>query len=187
MVEPITTVSSSKSKKTATKSASKKKKSPKTKRDELKTSLSMADLYVKENPFISTVVEPSIGTFVKDPQRVDTKANPKIASDVAKSETEKGNPNETIPSSVSESCKKLGLEDLNDAIEITENMDIDDPKIGNESTTNDFVQLSPEKADGREDVGPDVETSLDQQEKQDDDAETPVEDESGYEDGSEKD
>ena len=124
---------------------------------------------------------------MKDPQISDTKAKPKISSHVSTSEIEKGNPIEILPSVVSESCKKLGLEDLNAGIESTENMDIDDPKTGNENTANDSVQLSLEKVDGQKDVGLDVETSLDQQEKQDDDARTPVEDEFVHEDGSEKD
>ena len=69
MVEPITTVSSYKSKnKTATKSASKKKKSSKSKRGKPKTSLSMADLYEKENHFVSTVVEPNAKPSKKDPK-----------------------------------------------------------------------------------------------------------------------
>jgi len=84
MVEPITTASSPKSKrKTPTKSSLKKKKAPKTKRGESKTPLSMADLYEKENPFVSIVVEPSYETSIKDLKNEDAEANLKTASDVA--------------------------------------------------------------------------------------------------------
>ena len=130
LIEPISTVPPSKTKgRTSTKSASKKKKPSKSKRGESKTSLNMAYLYEKENRFISTVVEPSTRTSVKDLKNVDDEATPKSAPDVATSEIEKGNPDETLISVVSESDKKLGLEDLNAAIDNTENMEVDDPKF----------------------------------------------------------
>lgn len=96
MGEPITKVSSLKTKKkTATKSASKKKTGPKTKRGESKTPLSMGDLYEKENTFISTVVKPNVGTSEKDPMVADDETTIKIAADVAYAQVEKGNPNKT--------------------------------------------------------------------------------------------
>ena len=107
MVVPITTVSSPKSKKTTT------TKSPKTKRGESKAPLSMADLYEKENLFVSTMVEPSYGTSVIDLKSADVEANPEIAFDVATSIAEKGTLVETLPPVVSEFGRKLGLEDLN--------------------------------------------------------------------------
>jgi len=51
------------------------------------------------------------------------------------------------------------LEDLNDAIDSAENMDID---AGNDTNANDYVGKEPDESDVREDVGPDVETSLGQ-------------------------
>lgn len=48
---------------------------------------------------------------------------------------------------------------MNDAIDSTENMDID---VGNETNVNDFVGKEPDETDAREDVGLDVETSLGQ-------------------------
>ena len=90
MVEPITTVSPPKSKmKTLTKSSLNKKKAPKTKKGESKTPLSMVDLYEKENPCVSTVVEPSCGTYMKDLKNADAEANPKTASDAATSVAKK--------------------------------------------------------------------------------------------------
>jgi len=181
MIEPITTVPSTKpKKKTSTKSTTKKKKPSKSKKGESKAPLTMADLYEKENAFVSTVVEPNVGTSVKDPKNVDVEAAPKIAPDVTTSDIEKGNPDETLTSDVSESGKKLGLEDLNAASECTENMDVDDPETGVKNMVDDCVQLSSEKTDDRKDVGPDVGTSLDQQDKQDNDSGTLVRDESGF-------
>jgi len=110
MIEPISLVLPSKPKrKTLIKSASKKKKTSKSKKGESKTALSMADLYEKENPFIFTVVEPSVGTFEKDSKSANVEATFKSAVDVASSEIEKGNPNETPNSYISESGRKLRL------------------------------------------------------------------------------
>jgi len=170
LVEPITMVSSPKSKKkTATKSASEKKTAPKTKRGESRTPLSVADLYEKENPFVSTMVEPSYEKSVEDLNSADAKANPKTASDVATSIANQGIPDETLPSVVSNSCRKLRLEDLNAAIDSTENMNVDDPNPDNENMEDSSVHLSLKKAKGQKDVGPDVGTSMDQQAKQDND------------------
>jgi len=107
MVEPIRVVPPTKPKgKTSTKSTGKKKKPSKLKKGESKVPLTMVDLYEKENPFISTVVKPSAGTSVKDLKNVDVEATPKITSDVATSDIEKGNPDETLTSVVSKSGKK---------------------------------------------------------------------------------
>jgi len=65
-------------------------------------------------------------------------------------------------------------------------MDMDDPETGVEKTVDDSVHLSPERADVRKNVGPDVGTSLDQQDKQGDDSGTLVENESCLKTASEK-
>ncbi|KEH32869.1 envelope-like protein, putative [Medicago truncatula] len=69
-----------------------------------------------------------------------------------------GNPDETLVSNTSDTGRKLGLEDLNDAIDSTENMDID---VGNERNVNDFVNQDPGNSGFCKNVGLDVETSLD--------------------------
>jgi len=74
------------------------------------------------------------------------------------------------PSVVSESCRKLRLEDLNYAIDSTENKNLDDPNLDNENMEDSYVHLSPEKAESLKDVGPSVGTSVDQQAKHDNDA-----------------
>jgi len=187
MIEPISLVPPSKpKKKTPIKSASKKKKPSKSKKGESKTVLSMDDLYEKENPFFSTVVEPSVGTSEKDQKPTDVEATLKITADVASSEVEKVNPNKTPNCDVSRSERKLGLEDLNAAIDSTKHMDIDNPNLDEENVVNDFIQASPKKSDDRKDVGLDVGASLDQQDKLDESAGTPVEDESGFKTASEK-
>jgi len=184
VIKPITTISSKKSKKgNTTKPSIKTKKS---KRSESKIALSMTDLYKKENPFISTIFEPSVGTSVKDLKDADVEENPKIVTDVATSADEKGNLDETLTVEVSESSKNLGLEDLNVAIESTENIDHDDSKTSDESTGKDTDQLSPEKADDQNDVVLDVGISLDQREKQHDDVASPDKDESAHKNESEK-
>jgi len=144
VIKPISSVSPSKSKKRIlTKSASKKKKPSKSKRGETKTALSMTDLYEKENPFISTVFEPSICVFKKTHKTVDTEATLKIDADGASPEVEKGNPDKILNSTVSESGRKLGLEDLNDAINSTINMNVDE--VDDENIVNNYVQPSAEK------------------------------------------
>jgi len=89
----------------------------------------VAELYEKGNPFVSTVVEPSVDASEKDPKSVDVEATLKIVADVASSEIEKGNPYETPNSAVSKSGRKLGLEDLNAPIDSTENMNVDNPNL----------------------------------------------------------
>jgi len=145
VINPITAISSEKSKKgNTTKPSTKTKKS---KRGESKIALSMTVLYKKENPFISTVVEPSVGTSVKDLKDADVEEKLNIATDVATSANEKGNPDKTLTVEISESCKNLSLEDLNVAIKSTKNMDLDESKTGDESTGKDTDQLSLEKVD----------------------------------------
>jgi len=167
MIKPITTVPPSKSKgKTPTKSSSNKKKPTKSKRGTTKTALSMTNLYEKENPFISTVVEPNVGASKKDPKINDAEATGKIAADVASFEVEKGNPDTTLKSVVYESDRKLGLEDLNVVVDSTENMNVNDSKPDDENMGDDSIQPSPEEIDEPKDVGPDVGTSLDQHDQQ---------------------
>jgi hypothetical protein len=161
-IDPISTVTSPKSeKKTATKCFSKKRMAPKTKRGESKTPLSMFDLYQKENPFISTVVEPSVGTFKKDPLVGDIEATTRNASLKA----EKGNSCKTLISVVPESGRKLGLEDLNEAIDRSENVYAVDFYVNVEIATKDTIQPSPNKSNDLENGEPNVGTSLDQQKK----------------------
>ncbi|KEH19644.1 hypothetical protein MTR_8g465660 [Medicago truncatula] len=69
------------------------------------------------------------------------------------------NPDETLVSNTSDTSRKLGLEDLNDAIDSTENMDID---AGNETKVHDSVDQDPDNYGVRKNVGSDVETFLDQ-------------------------
>jgi hypothetical protein len=95
------------------KSASKKKQTPKTKRGESRTSLCMTDLYIKENPFISTIVEPNVEVFKKDSLVGDDESIINSPS----TKVEKGNSSKTLISAVHESSRKLGLEDLNEAID----------------------------------------------------------------------
>ena len=177
MIEPISAVPPNKpKKKTPTKSALKKKKPSKSKKGTSKTALSMTDLYEKENPFISAVVEPNVGASEKDPKIADVEATVKIAADVTTSKAEKGNPDETLNFVVSESGRKQGLEDLNITIHSIENMDVDDLKPDDENVVDDSVQPSQEKTDDRKDVRPDVGTSLGQHDKQGNDARTHTED-----------
>jgi len=143
-IEPISSVSPSKSKKKIlTKFASKKKKPSKSKRGETKTALSMVDLYEKENPFISTVLEPSIGVSEKALKTIDIEATLKIGTDVASPEGEKGNPDKNPKFHCLWIWEKLGLEDLNYAIDSTENMDVDE--ADNENVVDNSVQPSLEK------------------------------------------
>ena len=146
----------------------------------------MVDLYEKKNPFVSIVVEPSYGISAKDLKNAEAGENPEIASDVATSTAEKGTPDETLPSVVSESGRKLELEDLNAAIDSTEVMDVDNPNLDEENVINDLDQTSPKKSDDQKGVGPDVGTYLDQQEKQDKNTGTLVEDESEVKTTAEK-
>jgi hypothetical protein len=126
MINPISTVTSPKfEKKTVVKCPTKKKMAPKTKRGESKTPLSMFDLYEKENPFISTVVEPNAGTFKKVPLVADNETTTKNASP----KVEKGNSCKTLISVVPESGRKLGLQDLNEAIDRSEDMCVDDSDV----------------------------------------------------------
>jgi len=144
----------------------------------------MTNLYEKENPFISTVVEPNVGASKKDPKINDAEATGKIAADVASFEVEKGNPDTTLKSVVYESDRKLGLEDLNVVVDSTENMNVNDSKPDDENMGDDSIQPSPEEIDEPKDVGPDVGTSLDQHDQQGNDDGIIKKDESGQETGS---
>jgi hypothetical protein len=119
MVKPFNTVPPIKSlKKTAEKSSTKKKKT--TKKGESKRALNITDLYEKDNPFKATVK----GSAASDTNAGD---DSNICSDVATPSREKGNPVSTQIPGEPVSDRKLGLEDLNDAIESTENMNLDKP------------------------------------------------------------
>jgi hypothetical protein len=186
MIEPITTVPPTKPKRKPS-STTKKKKPSKSKKGDSKIPLTMTDLYVKENPFESTGVETNVDTCVKDSKDVDAEATSKIAPPTTIFEFEKGNLDETLTSDVPESAKKLGLEDLNVAIDSAENMDVDGPSTAVETNVVDCTaKKSLEKTEVQEDVGPDVGTSLGQHDKQVDDTATIVGDESGFETASGK-
>jgi len=152
----------------------------------------MADLYEKENHFKSTSVETNVDTSMEDPKVADVEATTKITPTATTSEFEKGNLDETLTTDVPESAEKLGLENLNDAIDNGgENMNIDSPAdvkndVVETNVVNGFVQKSPEKADVRKDVGPDIETSLGQHGKKIDVTATLVDDDSGFEIATEK-
>jgi len=107
----------------------------------------------KENPFISTVVEPCISVSEKTRKTVDTEETLKIDANGASLEVEKGNPDKTLNSTIPESGKKLGLENMNVAIDSTINMDVDE--VDDENVVNNSVQPSLEKTNIRKDVGPD--------------------------------
>jgi hypothetical protein len=106
-------------KKTTSKSTSRKKNT--VKKGESKVAMSMSDLYENENPF--KVAEE--GTTSQASKNTDDEDASKIASDVATPVCKKGNPDSTLISDEPVSGRKLGLEDLNDAIESTKNMDVD--------------------------------------------------------------
>ena len=142
-VEPLTTVTPT-LKKNALKSATKKKKSSRkcdVKDDQVESST-------------QEVKKTKGKEALKDSSKVSTHAKEKAAYDSVI-----GNPGETLISNISNADRKLGLEDLNDVIDSTENMDID---AGIETTVNDFVEKDLEENDIGKDVGPNVETSLDQ-------------------------
>lgn len=88
-----------------------------------------------------------VGTFEKDRKNVDAEETPKDCLYIPASNIEKGNPDTTLTTVDIDYGKKLGLEDLNSAIESTKHMYVDDPKTGVEKTVDDSVQLSPEKDD----------------------------------------
>jgi hypothetical protein len=84
------------------------------------------------------------------------------------------------------SCRKLGLEDLNDAIESTENMDVD--KSDKETRGDDSVDSVPKETDVRDNVGQDVGTSIGQPDKLAGDADVVAEEkDSSFETAPEKD
>jgi len=153
MIEPLTTVHFTKPKnKTTYKSAAKRRKSSK------KGESKVVDLYEKENPLKPIEAEASLQD-IKNTENAETF---KILPDVATPDLDKGNPEATLTSDIPESGRKQGLKDLNDAIDSTENMDIDHSNTGNETKVADSVEKDRVETDAREDVGPDVGTSLGQ-------------------------
>jgi len=157
MIEPLNVVPPTKpKKKTAFKSTTKKKRT--VKNDESKVALSMTDLYVKENPFKAFEAD----TTAQASKNAEYEETSKISPDVVTFSHENGNPDTTLMSDVPESGRKLGLEDLNTAIDSTEYMDMDIPNTGNDTKVDVSVEKDPENSDVQEDVGPDVETSLGQ-------------------------
>jgi len=97
--------------------------------------------------------------------KIDDKDSLKTTNGVATPVSEKGKPDTTLISDEPASSRKLGLEDLNEAIESTEIMDVDNSI--KESGGDDSVESDPKEADLQEDVGPDVGTSMGQQDKPD--------------------
>jgi len=154
-VEPLTIVPPSKpNKRTNVKTTSRKKKI--VKKGESKVALSMTDLYKKGNPFKAA----EEGSTAQASRNTDDGDASKMTSNVATPGCEKGKPDSTLIPDESVSVKKLGLEDLNDAIESTENMDVSNPD--NETGIDDFIENIPKETDSQDDVGPDVSTSLGQ-------------------------
>jgi len=154
IIEPLTTIPPMKPKKKAvSKSTSKKKKA--VKKGESKVALSMSDLYEKENHFAVT----KEGTPTQASTKIDDKDFLKTAEDVATPVSENGKPDTTLISDKPTSSRKLGLDDLNEAIESTENMDVDNSS--KDTGGDDFVESDPKETD----VGPDVGTSLGQNDK----------------------
>jgi len=121
--------------------------------------LSMSDLYEKENPFIASKED----TTAQASTKTDVKDSCKPAEEGATFVCDKVNPDSTLISDEPTTSRKLGLEDLNEAIESTENMDMENS--GKETRGDDTVESDPKEADLQEDVGPDVDTSLGQQDK----------------------
>jgi len=95
-----------------------------------------------------------------------------IDADAASSKVEKGNPKETPTFTISESSKKLGLEESKVTMDNPEDMSMDDLIPDNENVVDDLFQTSIEKSCDQKDVGPDDETSLDQQDEQSKEAKT---------------
>jgi hypothetical protein len=161
----------SKSKVKKSSSSTSVKKTPKPKRGESKIPLSMEDLYLKENPFKIPNVDSKVGSSDKNPKDEDSKVEDVEASQApttvhTASNLEKGNSVKTLDSDNPKYAENLGLNDLN-AVGNTavDNMDEDDKLVKESNVSTDKeVQNSAEKKD----VGPDVETSLDQQDKQGD-------------------
>jgi hypothetical protein len=101
----------------------------------------MSKLYEKENPFKATK-EGITAQASKNTDEVDAS---KRVSDVATPVSEKGNPVSTLISDEPESSRKLGLDDLNDAIESTENMDVDNS--GKETRDDDSAESDLKESD----------------------------------------
>jgi len=141
-VEPLTTVPPIPTKrKTASKSATKKEKP--TKKSEPKNA--------QVEGSVHDVKKTKGKEALKDSSDVSTHAETKSTTDL-----EKGKSVVTLTHNVSDPSRKLWLEDLTNAIDSTENMDVD---TGNETNVNHSIDKDP---DVGKDVGPDVETSLGQ-------------------------
>lgn len=156
MVEPLTTVPPTKTKrKTASKSMAKKK--IRLKKGESKEALSMADLHVEENLTKASEAE----TIEQASKKAETEETSKISPDVATPDRKKGKSDAPLISDVFESCRNLGLKDLNNALDSTESMDVDIPNAGNETNVDVSVK-DPVNKNVQENVEADVGTSLGQ-------------------------
>ncbi|KAK2352213.1 hypothetical protein QL285_096526 [Trifolium repens] len=129
-----------------------KKKERKLKRGECRFPLNMHDLMTKDDPF-----------HLEKKGDVESSKNPiedadVEATNIAPTNSNKGNASETLGSD-----ENIGLDALNEAIN---NMDVDKPADVVEKKGDDTVHQTPkisEIPENTQDVGPDVETSLDQQ------------------------
>jgi hypothetical protein len=176
----VPVIKKEKSKKMGSKSIVKKKpsstsvkKSPKLKMGESKIPLSMEDLYLKKNLFNIPNVDTNVESSAEGSKEVDVEMS-KVDDARASEETfatahttktsEKGNSDEILKSAGANSAENLGLDakihdennacvDVNSAI---------DTGLTSKSLISETVKIFVEKKD----VGPDVETSLGQQEIQ---------------------
>jgi hypothetical protein len=140
-VEPLTTVAPiSAKKKTTSKSAGKKASTRKSDSKDARSKISVQE-----------------ATKTKGKEELKTTSAVSVHSEKkSSSDTNKGNLTKTLTSKIPEAGRKLGLNDLNNAIERTENMDTEG---GSKMIADESVDKNP---DNREDVGSDVETSLEQ-------------------------
>ncbi|KAK2374492.1 hypothetical protein QL285_075449 [Trifolium repens] len=130
------------------------KKERKLKRGECRFPLNMDDLLTKDDPFnlkAKSNVESSENT-IKDG---DVEASSKASTGADTTKSDKGKFSETLGS-----AENLGLDALNDAID---DMDVDMTGVRVEEKGDDTVHQTPEIPEKTQDVGPDAETSLDQQ------------------------
>jgi hypothetical protein len=145
------------------------KKTPKPKRGESKTSLTMEDLYLKENPFNIPNAGANVESSVKESKAADVEASkddPTTHSEKAFNATEKtedfekGNSDKTLKTTDDKIAENLRVDDkICDDIatcKMTESMAC---KGADNTDISKTVEIPFEK----QDVGPDVETSLDQQ------------------------
>ncbi|KAK2378168.1 hypothetical protein QL285_078752 [Trifolium repens] len=133
-----------------------KKKERKLKRGECRFPLNMHDLMTKDDPF-NLEKKGDVESSKNPIEDADVEASSK-ATNVAPTKSNKGNVSETLGS-----AENIGLDALNEAID---NMDVDKPAAVVEKKGDDTVHQTPEISEipeNTQDVGPDVETSLDQQ------------------------